>query len=66
MYHDQGLVPFKALAMDSGVNYTAGLPVVRTSPAHGTAYAIAGKNVASELSFKEALYIGIDICKNRI
>lgn len=65
MYHDQGLVPFKALAMDSGVNYTAGLPVVRTSPAHGTAYAIAGKNLASELSFKEAMYLGIDICKNR-
>lgn len=65
MYHDQGLVPFKALAMDSGVNFTAGLPVVRTSPAHGTAYSIAGKGLASEASFKEALYLGIDVSKNR-
>lgn len=65
MYHDQGLVPFKALAMESGVNFTAGLSVVRTSPAHGTAYQIAGKNLASEASFKEALYLGIDIFKKR-
>lgn len=50
MYHDQGLAPFKALAMDEGVNYTAGLPVIRTSPAHGTAYDIAGKGLASEES----------------
>lgn len=48
MYHDQGLAPFKTLAMDDGVNYTAGLPIVRTSPAHGTAYDIAGQNVASK------------------
>ena len=52
MYHDQGLAPFKALAMDDGVNYTAGLPVVRTSPAHGTAYDIAGKGLASEDLFR--------------
>ena len=65
MYHDQGLVPFKALSYESGVNYTAGLPVVRTSPAHGTAYEIAGKNEASESSFRNALYMACDICKNR-
>lgn len=65
MYHDQGLAPFKALAMDEGVNYTAGLPVVRTSPAHGTAYDIAGKGLASEDSFREALYVAIDIYRNR-
>ena len=55
MYHDQGLAPFKSLAMDEGVNYTAGLPVVRTSPAHGTAYDIAGKGIASEDSFRQAV-----------
>ena len=55
MYHDQGLAPFKALAMDEGVNYTAGLPVIRTSPAHGTAYDIAGKGIASEDSFRQAI-----------
>lgn len=65
MYHDQGLGPFKALAMDNGVNYTAGLPVVRTSPAHGTAYDIAGKGVANESSFREAIYQAIDIFRNR-
>lgn len=65
MYHDQGLAPFKALAFDSGVNYTAGLPVIRTSPDHGTAYEIAGKNVASPNSFRNALYLAIDIFKNR-
>ena len=53
MYHDQGLAPFKTLAMDDGVNYTAGLSIVRTSPAHGTAYDIAGQNVASEESFQQ-------------
>ena len=53
MYHDQGLAPFKALAMDEGVNYTAGLPIVRTSPAHGTAYDIAGQGVALEDSFRQ-------------
>jgi 4-hydroxythreonine-4-phosphate dehydrogenase len=65
MYHDQGLIPFKALSMDSGVNYTAGLPIVRTSPAHGTAYALAGQNVASEVSFREAYYLACDVFKNR-
>jgi 4-hydroxythreonine-4-phosphate dehydrogenase len=65
MYHDQGLAPFKALAMDDGVNYTAGLPVVRTSPAHGTAYDIAGKNEASESSFRHALYTLTDVYRNR-
>ena len=65
MYHDQGLIPFKLLAMEDGVNYTAGLPVVRTSPAHGTAYDIAGKNAASEASFRNALYAAIDIYRKR-
>ena len=65
MYHDQGLAPFKALAMDEGVNYTAGLPVVRTSPAHGTAYDIAGKGLASEDSFRQAIYVAIDVYRNR-
>ena len=66
MYHDQGLAPFKALAMDGGVNYTAGLPIVRTSPAHGTAYDIAGKGVADEASFRQAVYDAIDIFRNRL
>ena len=65
MYHDQGIAPFKALAMDDGVNYTAGLPVVRTSPAHGTAYDIAGKGLASEDSFRQAVYVAIDVFRNR-
>ena len=65
MYHDQGLIPFKTLAMETGVNFTAGLPVIRTSPDHGTAYDIAGKNVASEESFRNALYMAIDIFQNR-
>ncbi len=65
MYHDQGLAPFKALAMDEGVNFTAGLPVVRTSPAHGTAYDIAGKGIASEDSFRQAVYVALDIFRNR-
>jgi len=65
MYHDQGLAPFKALAMDTGVNYTAGLSVIRTSPAHGTAFDIAGKNKASENPFRQALYTLIDIYRNR-
>ena len=65
MYHDQGLAPFKALAMDEGVNYTAGLPMVRTSPAHGTAYDIAGKGIASEDSFRQAVYVAIDVFRNR-
>lgn len=65
MYHDQGLAPFKALAMDEGVNFTAGLPIVRTSPAHGTAYDIAGKGIASEDSFRQAVYVAIDVFRNR-
>lgn len=65
MYHDQGLAPFKALAMDEGVNFTAGLPIVRTSPAHGTAYDIAGKGIASEDSFRHAVYVALDIFRNR-
>lgn len=66
MYHDQGLAPFKAIAMDNGVNFTAGLPFVRTSPDHGTAYDIAGKGEASEQSFRQALYVALDIYRNRI
>ena len=66
MYHDQGLAPFKALAMDEGVNYTAGLPIVRTSPAHGTAYDIAGQGIASEDSFRQAIYVALDIFRNRV
>lgn len=65
MYHDQGLAPFKALAQDEGVNYTAGLPVIRTSPAHGTAFDIAGKNQADPTSFRKAIYAAIDIYHNR-
>lgn len=65
MYHDQGLAPFKALAMEYGVNYTAGLPLVRTSPAHGTAYDIAGQNKASSASFHQALYTALDVYRNR-
>lgn len=66
MYHDQGLTPFKAIAMDEGVNYTAGLPIVRTSPAHGTAYDIAGQGLASESSFRQAIYTAIDVYRNRL
>lgn len=65
MYHDQGLAPFKALAMDSGINFTAGLPYVRTSPAHGTGFDIAGKGLANESSLREAVYAAIDIFRNR-
>ena len=65
MYHDQGLVPFKTVSMDTGVNYTAGLPVIRTSPDHGTAYDIAGKNTASEESFRQALFMAYDIYQSR-
>jgi len=65
MYHDQGLIPFKALTLEGGVNFTAGLPVVRTSPAHGTAYDIAGKGVASPDSFRQAIYMACDIFRNR-
>ncbi len=65
MYHDQGLAPFKALYMDSGVNVTAGLNIVRTSPDHGTAYDIAGKNFASPDSMRRAVYAAIDIVRSR-
>ena len=65
MYHDQGLVGFKALSFGSGVNYTAGLPAVRTSPDHGTAYDIAGKGIADPSSFRQALYLAIDVARNR-
>ena len=65
MYHDQGLAPFKALAMENGVNYTAGLPIVRTSPDHGTAYDIAGKGIAKEDSFRAAIYTALDVVRNR-
>lgn len=64
MYHDQGLAAFKALAFDEGVNFTAGLPVVRTSPDHGTAFDIAGKNQASGESMRHAIYLAMDIFRN--
>lgn len=65
MYHDQGLVPFKTLAFGGGVNFTAGLAGVRTSPDHGTAYDIAGQNIANPDSFRSALFLAIDIARNR-
>ncbi len=65
MYHDQGLIPFKTLSFGEGVNFTAGLPVVRTSPDHGTGYDIAGKNQASESSIRQAIYLAVDIVKQR-
>lgn len=65
MYHDQGLAPLKALGMNDGINFTAGLSIVRTSPAHGVAYDIAGKGVADENSFRQAIYAAIDIYRNR-
>lgn len=65
MYHDQGLAPFKTIAMENGINFTAGLPMVRTSPDHGTGYDIAGKGIASETSMREAIYHAIDIYRNR-
>jgi 4-hydroxythreonine-4-phosphate dehydrogenase len=65
MYHDQGITPFKALSFDTGVNFTAGLPIVRTSPVHGTAFSIAGKGEASESSFRQAIYLACDIFRNR-
>lgn len=65
MYHDQGLAPFKTLAYEHGVNYTAGLPFIRTSPDHGVAYDIAGKDSANEESFKEAIFTAIEIFHNR-
>jgi len=65
MYHDQGLIPFKQIAFESGVNFTAGLKFVRTSPDHGTAFDIAGKNMASEISFREAIFAALHIVKHR-
>jgi 4-hydroxythreonine-4-phosphate dehydrogenase len=65
MYHDQGLIPFKTLAFNNGVNFTAGLNAVRTSPDHGTGYNIAGKNEANEQSFRNAIYTAVDIYKKR-
>jgi 4-hydroxythreonine-4-phosphate dehydrogenase len=65
MYHDQGLIPFKLISFERGVNFTAGLSIIRTSPAHGTAFNIAGEGKASPDSFREALYLAIDIHKNR-
>jgi len=64
-YHDQGLIPFKTLSFGKGVNYTAGLDKIRTSPDHGTAYEIAGKNLADYNSFKEAVYLAIDVFNAR-
>ncbi len=65
LYHDQGLIPFKTLAFDSGVNYSAGLNAIRTSPDHGTAFDIAGKNEADESSFRSAVFTVMDIVRNR-
>jgi len=65
MYHDQGLAPFKSIAFSDGVNLTGGLPIVRTSPDHGTAFEIAGENKADETSFREAIYLAIDVFKRR-
>jgi len=65
IYHDQGMVPFKTLAFESGVNYTAGLPIIRTSPAHGTAFDIAGKDEADASSMRSAIYLACDIFRNR-
>ena len=65
MYHDQGLIPFKYISFENGVNFTAGLSIVRTSPDHGTAYDIAGKNIAKETSMLEAIFTAIDVVRNR-
>lgn len=66
MYHDQGLAPFKLLAMENGVNYTSGLPIIRTSPDHGTGYDIVGKDVADPTSMRQAIYAAIDILRRRL
>jgi 4-hydroxythreonine-4-phosphate dehydrogenase len=66
MYHDQGLIPFKALTFGEGVNFTAGLPIIRTSPDHGTAFDIAGKNIADEQSFESACQMAVMMAQNRI
>ena len=65
MYHDQGLIPFKTLALEGGVNFTAGLSFIRTSPDHGTAFDIAGKNQADNQSFRNAVFMACDIFRNR-
>lgn len=65
MYHDQGMIPFKSLTINGGVNYTAGLPIIRTSPAHGTAYDIVGQNIASSNSLRESMFLARDIYFNR-
>jgi 4-hydroxythreonine-4-phosphate dehydrogenase len=65
MYHDQGLGPFKSIAFETGVNFTAGLPIIRTSPDHGTAYNIAGKGEANEGSMRQAIYLAADLVHNR-
>ncbi len=65
MYHDQGLVPFKTLSFGAGVNFTAGLPIIRTSPDHGTAFDIAGQNKANPSSFTEAFLLAVELAKNR-
>lgn len=66
LYHDQGLIPFKLMSFTEGVNFTAGLPYVRTSPAHGTGYDIAGKDKASEQSFRSAVYLACNVLRNRM
>jgi len=66
MYHDQGLAPFKAIAFSDGVNFTAGLPIVRTSPDHGTAYEMAGRDEADPRSMMSAIYTAIDIFRKRL
>ena len=65
MYHDQGLVPFKTIAFENGVNFTAGLPAVRTSPDHGTAFNLAGKGIADEGSMRRSVILATDILKLR-
>jgi len=65
MYHDQGLAPFKAISFDEGINFTAGLDIVRTSPDHGTAYELAGQGMASPKSFRNALFLALDVYRNR-
>ena len=66
MYHDQGLIPFKSLALGEGTNFTAGLQIIRTSPDHGTAFDIAGKNLADESSFRAAVFAAIEIFDTRL
>ncbi len=66
MYHDQGMLPFKALSMNNGINFTANLPIIRTAPIHGSEYDIAGKNLASDESFRNAIYLASDIYHNRV